>query len=513
MNEFRNHPLLELRRPEVREELTVTLEALDAELPLRVETLVAAKGVSGEGASSTDPCDPERQVARLGWASADSAERALELALASRWPRRSPDERAAVLERAAELLAERRHRMTALVVREVGKPWEDADAEVCEAIDFLRFYALGARELGDELLQAPGEHNEIRVRPRGPAAVISPWNFPLSIPCGMVSGALVMGSPVLFKPAEQSPACGWELARLLLEAGVDEDALTFLPAGGELGQWLVAEPRIATIAFTGSVAVGLDIQRRAHAADGQRQIKRIVAELGGKNCVLVDSDVDLDEAVPAIVRSAYGYGGQKCSAAARTLVHEGVADRFSERLAGAVEILRVGPADDFATEVPPLIDPDAVAKFNHYAEACTGAELARAESAPGPQYVAPLLVDAGHLPADTPVLRDEIFGPLLTVERVRDLDEAANRVRELPQALTAGIFSRQPDRIDALIDLLPAGVVYVDRAITGAMVGRQPFGGNGLSGTGARAGGPTYLRHFADEQVVSTNVVRHGVVL
>lgn len=513
MNDFRNHPLLELRRPDVREKLTAALTTLDVELPLPVETLVAAKGISGDGASSTDPCAPEREVARLGWAGHESAERALELALASPWPRRSPDERAAVLERAADLLADRRHRMTSLVVREVGKPWEDADAEVCEAIDFLRFYALSARELGDELLQAPGEHNEVRLRPRGPAAVISPWNFPLSIPCGMVSGALVMGSPVLFKPAEQSPACGWELARLLMEAGVDDDALAFLPAGGELGQWLVAEPRIATIAFTGSVAVGLEIQRRAHAAEGQRQIKRIVAELGGKNCVLVDSDVDLDEAVPAIVRSAYGYGGQKCSAAARTLVHEGVADRFSERLAGAVAILRVGPADDFATEVPALIDPDAVAKFNRYAELCTGAELARAETARGPQYVAPMLVDAGRLPADTPVLRDEIFGPLLTVERVRDLDEAADRVGELPQALTAGIFSRQPDRIDSLVDLLPAGVVYVDRAITGAMVGRQPFGGNGLSGTGARAGGRTYLRHFADEQVISTNVVRHGVVL
>ena len=204
-------------------------------------------------------------------------------------------------------------------MRESGKPWEDADAEVCEAIDFLRFYARTARNLDDELLQVPGERNELRLRSRGPAAVISPWNFPLSIPCGMVGAALVMGSPVLFKPAEQSPACGSALVELLLEAGVEPAALAFLPGDGELGRWLVAEPRVATIAFTGSVAVGLEIQRRAHAADGQLQIKRIVAELGGKNCVLVDSDVDLDEAVPAIVHSAYGYAGQKCSAAARWL--------------------------------------------------------------------------------------------------------------------------------------------------------------------------------------------------
>jgi RHH-type proline utilization regulon transcriptional repressor/proline dehydrogenase/delta 1-pyrroline-5-carboxylate dehydrogenase len=513
MDDFRNHPLLELRRAEVREELLSTLSSLDRELPLRPAALIGGEESRGDGATSTDPCEPDREVARLAWAGVDAAERALGLALASRWSARTPEDRATVLDRAADLLAARRHRMTALIVREVGKPWEDADAEVCEAIDFLRYYALGARRLGDDLVQVPGERNELRVRPRGPAAVISPWNFPLSIPLGMTSAALVIGSPVLFKPAEQSPACGREIAGLLLEAGADEDALAYLPAGGELGQWLVAEPRIATIAFTGSAAVGVDIQRRAHEAHGQRQIKRIIAELGGKNCVLVDSDVDLDEAVPAIVRSAFGYAGQKCSAAARTLVHEATMDRFVERLAGAVEILHVGPADDFATEVPALIDPDAVAKFSRYAELCRGAELARADPARGPQYVTPMLVDAGRLPDDTPVVQEEIFGPLLTVERVLDLEEAIARVRDLPQALTAGIFSRHPARIDRLVEALPAGVVYVDRPITGAMVGRQPFGGNGLSGTGARAGGPSYLRHFADEQVISTNTVRHGVVL
>ena len=513
MIEFRNHPQLELRRTEVREELHTALAELDDRLPLRAATLVGGTEARGEGAVSTDPCQPDRAVAELGWAQTEAARRALELAVGTRWPRRGVEERAAVLERAAELVAERRQRLSALIVREVGKPWEDADAEVCEAIDFLRFYARCALALGEELLQVPGERNELRLRPRGPAAVISPWNFPLSIPIGMASAALVMGSPVLFKPAEQSPACGWEIARLLLEAGVDEDALAFLPAGGELGRWLVSEPRIATIAFTGSVAVGIEIHRRAHETDGQRQVKRIVAELGGKNCVVVDSDVDLDEAVPAIVRSAYGYAGQKCSAAARVMVHRDVADRFADRLAGAVEILRMGPADDFATEVPALIDRSAVAKFARYASASRAAELARAQPPGGEQYVPALLVDADRLPAETPVLRDEIFGPLLTVERVRDIDEATDRIRELPQALTAGIFSRQPERIEALIERIPAGVVYVDRAITGAIVARQPFGGNGLSGTGARAGGPTYLRHFADEQVVSRNVVRHGVVL
>ena len=514
MDEFRNHPLLELRRPEVREELTGALAALDAELPLGAPVVIGGRHAdAAEEVTSTDPCRPDRAVARLRWARQDEAAQALALALGAEWPQRPLEERAVTLERAAELAAERRRRLAAMIVREAGKPWEDADAEVCEAIDFLRFYARTARHLDDELLQVPGERNELRLRSRGPAAVISPWNFPLSIPCGMVAAALVMGSPVLFKPAEQSPACGSALAELLLEAGVEPAALAFLPGDGELGRWLVAEPRVATIAFTGSVAVGLEIQRRAHAADGQLQIKRIVAELGGKNCVLVDSDVDLDEAVPAIVHSAYGYAGQKCSAAARALVHEATADRLVARIAGAVELLRVGPAEDFATEVPALIDPEAVAKYGRYAELCRGAELAKAAAPAGAQYVEPLLVDADRLPTDSPVPREEIFGPLLTVERVRDLDQAAERVRELPQALTAGIFCRQPDRIESLIESLPAGLVYVDRAITGAMVARQPFGGSRLSGTGARAGGRTYLRHFADEQVICTNVVRHGVVL
>jgi acyl-CoA reductase-like NAD-dependent aldehyde dehydrogenase len=513
MSEFRNHPMLELRRPEVREDLASALAALDRELPLGTPVLIGGKAEGGEEVASVDPCRPDREVARLRWAGADEAARALELARETKWPQQPLEQRTAILERAADLAAERRQRLAALIVREAGKPWEDADAEVCEAIDFLRFYAQTAREMTDELLQVPGERNQLRLRPRGPAAVISPWNFPFSIPCGMASAALVMGNPVLFKPAEQSPACGSALAELLHEAGVERAALAFLPGDGELGRWLVAEPRVATIAFTGSVAVGLEIQRRAHADDGQLQIKRIVAELGGKNCVLVDSDVDLDEAVPAIVRSAYGYAGQKCSAAARVLVHEAIADRLADRLAGAVELLRVGPAEDFATEVPALIDLDAVAKHRRYAELCQGAELAKAHAPAEGHYVNPLLVDAGRLPADTPVLREEIFSPLLTVERVRDLDQAADRVRELPQALTAGIFCRRPDRIERLVENLPAGVVYVDRGITGAMVGRQPFGGNRLSGTGARAGGRSYLRHFADEQVISTNVVRHGVVL
>ena len=383
---------------------------------------------------------------------------------------------------------------------------------MCEAIDFLRLYAEAARELDEELLQAPGERNELRLEPRGPAAVISPWNFPLSISCGMVSAALVMGSPVLFKPAEQTPATGAALVEALLAAGVPADALHLLPGGGEVGGRLVGAPGVATIAFTGSLAVGLEIHRRAYEhTEGVRHLKRIVAELGGKNCVIVDSDADLDETVPAIVRSAYGYAGQKCSAAARVLAHERIHARLCERLAGAVELLRVGPADEFATDVPALIDADAMRKVSRYAALCRGRELARADAPAGGQYFPPTL--AADLPDDSPVLREEVFGPLLTVEAVRDLDQAVGRVRSLPQALTGGIFSRHPEHVERLVRGLPAGNLYVNRHITGAVVARQPFGGNGLSGTGARTGSRRYLWRFTDDQVICENTLRHGLEL
>jgi RHH-type proline utilization regulon transcriptional repressor/proline dehydrogenase/delta 1-pyrroline-5-carboxylate dehydrogenase len=328
----------------------------------------------------------------------------------------------------------------------------------------------------------------------------------------MVSAALLAGSPVLFKPAEQTPASGLALVEALLEAGVPGHALHLLPGAAEVGERLVRAPEVATIAFTGSLAVGLEIHRRAYErTDGVRHLKRIVGELGGKNCVIADADADLDEAVPEIVASAYGYAGQKCSAAARVLAHERVHERLCERLAGAVELLRVGPAEDFATDVPALIDADAVAKVSGYAELCRGRELARAAAPDGGQYVEPLL--AGDLPGDSPVLREEVFGPLLTVEPVGSLEEAAARVRSLPQALTGGIFSRHPGRVESLVRRLRTGNLYVNRHITGAIVARQPFGGNGLSGTGARTGSRRYLWRFTDDQVVSENTLRHGLEL
>ncbi len=272
---------------------------------------------------------------------------------------------------------------------------------------------------GQDLIQAPGERNELRYGPRGVTAVISPWNFPLAIPCGMAAAALVTGNTVLLKPAEQSPGCALRVVQALRAGGVPGAAIGLLPGKGSVGARLVAHRGVHTIAFTGSQAVGLEILRTAaQVVEGQRHIKQVIAELGGKNCVIVDSDADLDEAVPAIVSSAFAYAGQKCSAASRVLAHEAVADRLTERVAGAVAVLQVGPAEDLGTDVPPLIEQSAQERVERFA-ALASRRPDRGRREPVPErgwFCAPTV--AVELPGDSEVLGQEIFGPLLAIERV-----------------------------------------------------------------------------------------------
>ncbi|MDQ2674236.1 MAG: aldehyde dehydrogenase family protein, partial [Chloroflexota bacterium] len=278
---------------------------------------------------------------------------------------------------------------------------------------------------------------------------------------------------------------------------------------------LVRHPDVATIAFTGSRPVGLEIAAQAgHAAPGQSHVKRVVSEMGGKNCVIVDADADLDDAIPAIVDSAFSYAGQKCSAAARVLAHEAIADELIERLAGAADAVQVGQADVFATEVPPLIERDAQRRVLEYRECAMreGRLITRAREAPAQGwFVTPTV--ATDLPPDSRVLADEVFGPLLTVERVPGIEAACEIVDGLDYALTGGLFTRNPRTVQYVTAHTPVGNLYVNRRITGAMVGRQPFGGNRLSGTGFKAGGPHYVLQFTDQLVVTEDTVRHGLVV
>ena len=363
---FKNEPVLELRRAPVRASLAEALAGLDARLPLEVPVIVGAetRTASGPELCSHDPGAPERVVARATVAQSEDVDAAVAIAAGAvrAWSGLGAVERAGALIRAAAWIRERRGELTALAVRECAKPWLEADADVCEAIDFLEYYARAAIELDQPrpLLQVPGEHNELSYVARGVTAVISPWNFPLAIPLGMTSAALAVGNAVILKPAEQAPGCALMLVQALRAGGVPAEALSLLCGEGDVGAALVRHPGVHTIAFTGSQPVGLEIIRSAaQTVAGQNHIKRVVAELGGKNCVIVSADADLDEAVPAIVSSAFAYGGQKCSAASRVLVCEPLADALTERLGGAAGVLVVGQAEDLATQVPPLIEAAA----------------------------------------------------------------------------------------------------------------------------------------------------------
>jgi RHH-type proline utilization regulon transcriptional repressor/proline dehydrogenase/delta 1-pyrroline-5-carboxylate dehydrogenase len=514
---FANEPVLELRRAAERGRLTAALETL--ELPLHVPVWIGDERRDGEELRSTDPAAPERAVALAAGATPAEADAAVAAARAAfpAWAATPAPERAAALLRAAEWMRERRAELAALAVRECAKPWAEADADVCEAIDFLEFYARGALDLaaGAPLLQVAGERNELRYVPRGVCAVIAPWNFPLAIPMGMTAAALATGNTAVLKPAEQAPGCGLRVVEALRAGGVPAGAIALLPGEGEAGAALARNPGVATIAFTGSGPVGLELLRiAAEVAPGAHQLTRVVAEMGGKNCIIVDSDADLDEAIPAIIESAFGYAGQKCSAAARVLVHEAIHDVLLERLAGAVAGLQVGPADDFATDVPPVVERAAQERVRRYAQlaAHEGAIVTAPQPVPDEGwYCAPVV--ATGLPQESALLRDEIFGPLLTVESVRSVDEACDRVDALPVALTGGLFSRNPRIVQRVIDRSPVGNLYVNRSTTGAMVGRQPFGGNRLSGTGTKAGGDDYLLYFVEPRVVTENTVRHGLVV
>jgi RHH-type proline utilization regulon transcriptional repressor/proline dehydrogenase/delta 1-pyrroline-5-carboxylate dehydrogenase len=305
------------------------------------------------------------------------------------------------------------------------------------------------------------------------------------------------------------------LVQALRAGGVPRGVISLLPGEGDVGAALVGHRDVATIAFTGSLPVGLEIMRAAaDPAPGQINLKRVVAELGGKNCVIVDADADLDDAVPEIVSSAFNYAGQKCSAAARVLVHEAVADQLITRVAGAVSVLVVGQAGDLATDVPPVIERAAQERVLGYRERAEiqGTIVAEVKPVPDRGWFCPPTV-ATDLPDGSPVLEEEIFGPLLAIQRVRDVEHACDIVDGLPYALTGGLFARDPATVRYVAARTPVGNLYVNRGITGAMVGRQPFGGNRMSGTGSKAGGPDYLHHFVEPRAFTENTMRHGLVV
>ncbi|MCU1462025.1 MAG: delta-pyrroline-5-carboxylate dehydrogenase / L-proline dehydrogenase [Acidimicrobiales bacterium] len=518
---YHHEPLREWRRASARASFAEAVERAATVVdrgPADIPAVIGGRPLmTAEVIDSPDPSRPSVIVARSASCTAADGDRAVAAARAAwpGWRRTRPRERAAVLFRAAHWMRSRRDELAALEVFEAGKPWREADADVCEAIDFCEYYGREMIRLsaGAPVESPPGEANAMHYQPRGIAVVIAPWNFPLAIPTGMVTAALVTGNCVLFKPAEQTPAIASKLVEALVAAGLPEGVLAFLPGWGEdVGAHLVAHPDIALIAFTGSKAVGLQIiEQAAVHRPGQRQIKRVIAELGGKNALVIDADADLDQAVPITVTSAFGYSGQKCSAASRLVVVDAVADEMLERMIGATEQLRIGHPREMGVQVGPLIDADALARVRSYVELAPAegvVVLARDDVPTEGYFVGPTIVT--DAPVSSRLATEEIFGPVLTVLSAPTFEAAIDVANATDYALTAGAVSRSPAHIHLAAEELRAGNVYINRNITGAVVGRHPFGGYGMSGVGSKAGGPDYLLHFLDPRAISENTLRQG---
>jgi RHH-type proline utilization regulon transcriptional repressor/proline dehydrogenase/delta 1-pyrroline-5-carboxylate dehydrogenase len=479
--------------------------------------------IAGERVQNRDkdevryPADPARLVGRVARATRLDVDGAVDAARKAftGWRDLPATERGAVLRRAAAILEERRFDLAATMVFESAKPWQEADGDVVEAIDYLNYYALQAerlsrpRSLGDVL----GEDNEYRLEGRGVVAVITPWNFPLAIICGMASGALAAGNCAILKPAAQSPIIAFKLAEALHEAGVPGAVLQYLPGPGSMvGQALVDHPGIDNIAFTGSREVGLSLVRAAaEVREGQRNVRRVIAEMGGKNAIIIDDDADLDQAVAGAVISAFGYAGQKCSACSRLIIIGSAYDEALARLGPAVESLIVGPPNDPATFVPPVISAQARDKIAGYVDRGmrTARLLARGQMPSGRgYYVAPaVFVDVDEM---SPLAQDEIFGPVLSVFHAAGFEDALRIAMNSAFALTGGVYSRNPRHVEDAKRAFRVGNLYINRKTTGAIVGRQPFGGLAMSGIGDKAGGPDYLLQFMMPRVISENTMRRG---
>ncbi|MGH7479943.1 MAG: L-glutamate gamma-semialdehyde dehydrogenase [Candidatus Methylomirabilales bacterium] len=516
---FRNEPELDFTYEEHRRGMHETLIAVRSRFDRFYPLIIGGEEVrTPRDLVSRNPARPEETVGRTALADLEAAQQALDAARRAcpRWASTSPQARAERLFQAAALMRRKRVELAAWEVYEVGKPWREADADVTESIDYLEYYGREMLRIGkgQRLGDAPGEVNEYLYQPRGIAVIIAPWNFPLAILTGMTSAALVTGNAAIMKPAEQSPVMAWHLMTIFQEAGFPAGVVNYLPGlGEEVGEYLVTSPLVDLVAFTGSRGVGLRIYELAsQTKKGQRGPKRVIAEMGGKNAIIVDEDADLDEAVRGVVASAFGYAGQKCSACSRAIVVGSAHNAFLTRLVQAAASLKVGPPEDPGTVVGPLIDEEAYRKVLRYVE--QGRREARllletdVSHLKTGTYVGPTVF--ADVPPAATIAREEIFGPVLAVFRAAEFEEALEIANGTEYALTGGLYSRSPAHIERAKAAFRVGNLYINRKITGAIVGRQPFGGFKMSGIGSQAGGPDYLLQFMEPRTITENTLRRG---
>ena len=509
---FRNEPLTDFSTAENGSSMEEALARVGSQLGREHDLVIGGRRVKGtELFESRDPSDPDRVVGIFQKALEEEAKAALTAATEAfeSWRWEAAESRAEYLLKAAEVLRRRRFDLAALEVFEVGKTWAEADADVAEAIDFLEFYGREMLRLSEPppLVPVSGEDNSLEYIPLGPGVVIPPWNFPLAITTGMTSAAIVGGNTVVLKPASESPAIAAQLVDAFEEVGLPSGVLNLLTGPGALaGDALVRHPGVRFVAFTGSMEVGLHINSEAAKTREGRQvwIKRVIAEMGGKDAIVVAEDADLAAATEGIVISAYGYTGQKCSACSRAIIVDSVYDEVVERLVERTEKLNVGPAMDFASDMGPLINQSALDKVLSYIEIgrVEGRLLTGGERLPGKGYfVQPTIF--GDVQPDARLAQEEIFGPVLSVIPAADYDAALDIANNSIYGLTGSVYTLDENRIAEARRKFHVGNLYINRKCTGALVGAHPFGGFNMSGTDSKAGGEDYLHLFTQAKVIS----------
>ncbi|MDE3199095.1 MAG: L-glutamate gamma-semialdehyde dehydrogenase [Acidobacteriota bacterium] len=511
---FRNEPYADFTKPETQQKAREALDQVRAKLGREYPVLIGGERiVTGEKLTSLNPSRIGEVIGVHAKATPDLADRAVETMYANfaAWSRTPAAERIAMAVKTASLIRERKMEFDAWLVLEAGKTWPEAEAEVSEAIDFCEYYAREMERLAgpQNVVQMPGERDEMRYLALGVGIVIPPWNFALAILCGMAVAALVTGNTVIIKPSSETPAIAAIFAETLLEAGFPASSFCLLTgSGGAIGDRLVAHPKTRFISFTGSRDVGLHINEiAAQPRAGQIWIKRVIAEMGGKDAIIVDADCDLASAVEGVAVSAFGYQGQKCSACSRAIVDDKVYDEFTARLKERVAKMAVGAPEVPSTYVGPVISAGAKRSIMRYIELgkSEGKLLTGGfEGPPEGHFIQPtVIVDVD---SKARVFQEEIFGPVLAVARARDFDHALAMANDSQYGLTGAIYSNNREHVERAREEFFVGNMYINRKCTGAMVGAHPFGGFNMSGTDSKAGGPDYLLLFLQAKSIAEKI-------
>ncbi len=515
LSEFKNEPLTDFSKPEEKAAMEAALAKVRSEFGQEHPLVIGGERISGlKTFDSINPAHKDQLLGKFQKGTKAHVEQAVDAALRAfeTWRRAPVETRAGLLLKAAALMRERKHEFSATMVYEVGKTWGEADADTAEAIDFMEFYAREAyRWAGEQpITKIPSEHNDLVYIPLGVGAVIPPWNFPLAIMVGMTTAAAVTGNTVVLKPSSDSPWIAWRFFALLEEAGMPAGVVNFLSGGGgDVGDPLIQHPKVRFISFTGSKEVGLHInESAAKTPEGQIWIKRVIAEMGGKDAIIVDRETaDLEDAAGAVVASAFGFQGQKCSACSRAIIDEAVYDKILPMIVEKTKKLKIGAPEEADSQVGPVVNEPAMKKIKEYID--KGAKEGRLVAGGNVNakegfFIEPTVI--ADVPPDATIAQEEIFGPVLAVIKAKDFDDALRIANDTQFGLTGAVFTANPEKIRRAEEEFFVGNLYINRKCTGALVGVHPFGGFNMSGTDSKAGGRDYLGLFLQAKAISRKV-------